>query len=50
MCRADVAPAARTGLASILDDMAHALADRYGADRDNVTLGPVDFGEPEVTP
>ncbi len=49
MCRADVAPAARAALAAILDDMAHALAERYEVGRDAVTLGPVDFGEPEVT-
>jgi hypothetical protein len=47
MCRADVHPAAESALAALLDDMARALAEREGVERDDVTVGPVDFGAPE---
>jgi hypothetical protein len=48
MCRADVAPAAEPVLASILVEMAAALAAMEGLDARDVRIGPVDFG-PEPT-
>lgn len=50
MCRTDVDPRAQQALASVLNDMASALAAESGVDRDNVLIGPVDFGdEPPVS-
>lgn len=44
MCRSDVDPRAESTLAAILDEMAHALAASVGARREDVRIGPVDFG------
>ncbi len=50
MCRGSkhVEPHARPVLAALLDDLAHMLADRDGAGREHVLVGPVDLGGPEV--
>jgi hypothetical protein len=48
MCRADVAVEAQAPLASILVEMATALAAMEGHDPADVRIGPVDFG-PEPT-
>lgn len=45
MCRADVHPAAAGTLASILREMRAALADMIGIDPEQISIGPVDFGE-----
>ncbi len=50
MCRSDVAPEAAPLLAALLDEMGAALAERYGADRAAMVIGPVDFGEPAPEP
>jgi len=51
MCRGSehVQPQARQALAALLADLARTLADREGVDRELVRIGPVDFGQPEVS-
>lgn len=44
MCRADVEPAARQALAGVLTGMVDALIAGTGLTREQVTIGPVDFG------
>ena len=47
MCRSDIDPAARVALAAVLDGIATTLADQTGVNRDEVLIGPVDFGGSE---
>jgi hypothetical protein len=44
MCRANVAPEARSAVADLLDTLAHVLAAREGVGRDEVAIGAVDLG------
>lgn len=44
MCRSDVDPRAESTLAAILDEMARVLAALAEARREDVRIGPVDFG------
>lgn len=45
MCRANCSPAAEPSLARLLDEMAHALAELTGTTREQIHIGPVDFGQ-----
>lgn len=47
MCRSTITEPARQPLAELLRHMAVVLADRVGANPNDVQIGPVDFGAAE---
>lgn len=44
MCRTDIRPAVHVALADLLDTIAAKLAEQADVPRDQVYIGPVDFG------
>jgi len=49
VCRANVDPAARGALASLLGDMAAGLAEVVGCRPEDISIGPGDFGDDQQT-